>query len=69
MKEKAGYYISNLLTAIVNLRALSATLYAVYKPGASNKLNIKNRHGLQTSSFSGVMSFYEVLDELTTYIR
>jgi hypothetical protein len=26
MKEKAGYYISNLLTAIVNLRELSATL-------------------------------------------
>jgi hypothetical protein len=40
MKEKAGYYISNLLTAIVNLRELSATLYAVYKPGARNKLNI-----------------------------
>ncbi len=41
MKEKAGYYISNMLTAIVNLRELSATLYAVYKPGARNKLNIQ----------------------------
>ncbi len=58
MKEKAGYYISNLLTAIVNLRELSTTVYKLWWQKQTEYK--KNRHGLQTSSFSGVVSLYEV---------